>query len=167
MLKSPTLPVKNPNWKVANQLVIYKAWWICPWDHGGQIHSVIRGFEPGSSSFKSPTLTTKPCCLPKAPIEVLSLPQLYQLLQTFLKVYRRLRRLFGKPFWKIEMLSVIQGFAIYWGNKADCVLKVYLKFINYENLSNCIFDAFEVIKTNLTILWKPSYSSGPGCSKPD
>ena len=26
MLKSPTLPVKNPNWKVANQLVIYKAW---------------------------------------------------------------------------------------------------------------------------------------------
>ena len=42
ILKLPSLPVKNPNWQKAHQLAIYKAWRICPWDHRGQIHSLVR-----------------------------------------------------------------------------------------------------------------------------
>ena len=34
--------------------LIYKAWWFCPWDHQGQIHSSSPswGFEPGSVNIK-------------------------------------------------------------------------------------------------------------------
>ena len=44
-------PVKNPNWHEVNQLAIYKLWWICPWDHRGQIHSVVwvGDLNPGLS----------------------------------------------------------------------------------------------------------------------
>ena len=67
MLKSPSLPVKNLNWWEANQLAIYQAWWICPWDLRGQIHSVVRvrDLNLGLSVFKPSTLTTEPHCLLK------------------------------------------------------------------------------------------------------
>ena len=51
ILKSPSLPVKNPNWLEWNQLAIYKEWWFSPWNYWGQIHSVVRvgDLSPGLS----------------------------------------------------------------------------------------------------------------------
>ena len=42
LLKIPTVAVRNPSWYKAHQLAIQKAWWLCPWDHWGQIHSVVQ-----------------------------------------------------------------------------------------------------------------------------
>ena len=57
MLKFPSLPAvrRQTSWDSD-----------CPWDHRGQIHSVVRvgDLNPGlRTAFKSTTLTTEPCCL--------------------------------------------------------------------------------------------------------
>ena len=56
-------PVKNPNWWETNRLAIYKAPGITEDKFIQSFRSPSRGFEPGSSAFKSPTQTTEPRCL--------------------------------------------------------------------------------------------------------
>ena len=58
---------KNPNWREANQLAIYKVRRSWIWDHQTQMHSVAGGrFEPQDLRITNPVpyLTTRPCrCL--------------------------------------------------------------------------------------------------------